>query len=248
MSRHCAVHPRYVSARYIEQDTSTANAMCKYPDSGVSRGCRTVYALLNGAPDQQADGGLRTMPGADQPRSPPAADRVTRLARMPRQRQVIDYALARRATLADLAQRPAEPPQTPATRTRICCGRPAITVRSPRRGVRSAARNRLTRVTYAYGDELQHASGRARSSRSLDALAARFAQLRIYVVEVCRSCGWNHLCVSFMIGTDVHGRRARLRQAVRRRRVPDVVPGHSTRGSARAAAYRPPIAGKGASR
>src|SRR5665213_879542 len=141
---------------------------------------------------------------------------------MPQQRQVIDYALARRATLADLA-----------------CGRLSVAdvcdahpdlLRAARYhgeatelGCPVCRKDRLTRVTYAYGDELQHASGRARSSRSLDALAARYAQLRIYVVEVCRSCGWNHLCVSFMIGTDVTA-DAPAPAAGSPATVPDVVP------------------------
>jgi Family of unknown function (DUF5318) len=121
---------------------------------------------------------------------------------MPRQRQVIDYALARRATLTGLAQ-------GRLAAADACDAHPDL-LRAARyhgevteTGCPVCRQERLTRVTYAYGDELQHASGRARSSRSLEALAARFAQLRIYVVEVCRSCGWNHLCVSFMIGTDV---------------------------------------------
>jgi hypothetical protein len=121
---------------------------------------------------------------------------------MPRQRQVIDYALARRATLADLSR-------GRLSSADVCDAHPDLQ-RAARYhgevtdvGCPVCRKERLTRVTYAYGDELQHASGRARSSRSLDALAARYAQLRIYVVEVCRSCGWNHLGVSFMIGTDV---------------------------------------------
>ncbi len=121
---------------------------------------------------------------------------------MPRQRQVIDYALARRATLADLRGGRLSVADA-------CDAHPDL-LRAARyygeatdSGCPVCRKERLTCVTYAYGDELQHASGRARSSRSLEALAARYAQLRIYVVEVCRSCGWNHLCVSYMIGTGV---------------------------------------------
>lgn len=119
---------------------------------------------------------------------------------MPRQSQVIEYALARRATLADLAHGrvsvadvcDAHPDLLRAARYH---GEPITT------GCPVCRKDRLTRVTYAYGDELQHASGRARSTRSLDLLAARYAHLRIYVVEVCRTCGWNHLCVSYLTGT-----------------------------------------------
>lgn len=116
------------------------------------------------------------------------------------QRQVIDYALARRATLADLAR-------GRLSAADVCDAHPDL-LRAARyygehtqNGCPICDADRLTRVTYAYGDELQHASGRARPARSLDGLAQRFAQVRIYVVEVCRSCGWNHLSVSFVIGT-----------------------------------------------
>jgi len=127
---------------------------------------------------------------------------VATLEAVPLERQVIDYALARRAILAELSrgQRSA---------AEVCDAHPDLQ-RAARYygeptdvGCPICRKQRLTRVTYAYGDELQHASGRARSSRSLAGLAARFSQVRIYVVEVCRSCGWNHLCVSFLIGTSV---------------------------------------------
>lgn len=123
---------------------------------------------------------------------------------MPRQWQVIDYALARKATLADLAR-------GRLSTADACDAHPDLLRAARYHGEATETacpvcrKDRLTRVTYAYGDELQHASGRARSSRSLDALAARYERVRIYVVEVCRSCGWNHLCVSFMIGTAFAG-------------------------------------------
>ncbi len=139
---------------------------------------------------------------------------------MPRQRQVIDYALARRATLVDLAQ-------GRLSRADACDAHPDLLRAARYHGEATDSRcpvcrkEQLTRVTYAYGDELQHASGRARSSRSLDGLAARFAQLRIYVVEVCRSCGWNHLSLSYVIGTDVPTDATGAQAAAS---VPDVVP------------------------
>lgn len=164
--------------------------MCKYPDPGVSPECHPGVGYRVWRPPRRARS------------SGPATGSVTTLAGMPRQWQVIDYALARRATLADLARGRLS--------TADACDAHPDLLRAARYhgeatevGCPVCRKERLTRVTYAYGDELQHASGRARSSRTLDALAARYGQLRIYVVEVCRSCGWNHLCVSFMIGTDM---------------------------------------------
>jgi hypothetical protein len=119
---------------------------------------------------------------------------------MPQQRQVIDYALARRAILAGLARGQISPAD-------VCDAHPDLQRAARYHGEPTEVgcpicrKARLTRVTYAYGDELQHASGRARSSRTLEALAKRYENIRIYVVEVCRSCGWNHLSVSYLMGT-----------------------------------------------
>jgi len=126
--------------------------------------------------------------------------RAIRLPRVPEQRQVIDYALARRATLADVAR-------GRIAAVEVCDAHPDLLRAARFHGEQTdvscpICRNaRLTRVTYAYGDELLHASGRARSSRTLDALAKRCTNVRIYEVEVCRSCSWNHLSASYLIGS-----------------------------------------------
>jgi hypothetical protein len=147
---------------------------------------------------------------------------------MPLERQVIDYALARRAILAELSrgQRSA---------AEVCDAHPDLQRAARYHGEPTEVgcpicrKQRLTSVTYAFGDELAHASGRARSSRSLAALAARYTNVRIYVVEVCRSCGWNHLRLSFLIGTGSAGSAASPGIADA---APDVLP--VTRRSARA--------------
>ncbi len=61
-------------------------------------------------------------------------------------------------------------------------------------------RGPLTHVTYTYGDELKEASGRVRATAELAALEREYGELRVYVVEVCRECAWNHLVVSYTIG------------------------------------------------
>ena len=43
-------------------------------------------------------------------------------------------------------------------------------------------------------------------------MAALFAEFTVYVVEVCRTCGWNHLVQSYVLGTgglDTHKPRRR---------------------------------------
>lgn len=130
-------------------------------------------------------------------------------------RSVIDYALARRATLADLfAGR--------VSAIEVCDAHPYL-LRAARyhgtqtdRGCPVCRRERLVDVTYVYGDELRDASGQARAAREVSALARRYAELNVYVVEVCRGCSWNHLTTSFVVGQgDPDGARA-TRRAGRR--------------------------------
>lgn len=118
-----------------------------------------------------------------------------------RPRSVIDYALARRATLADLlAGRIAS--------VDVCDAHPYLLRAARYHGETTSKRcpvcrcaDPLTHVTYTYGDELGESSGRVRATKDLPSLAARFSELRVYVVEVCTKCGWNHLTTSFVIGT-----------------------------------------------
>jgi hypothetical protein len=116
-------------------------------------------------------------------------------------RAVIDYALARRATLADLQR-------GVVSRGEVCDAHPDLLRAARYHGEPSGKRCPLCRgdhplahVTYVFGAELREASGRARAQYELAALSQRHAELRVYVVEVCRACSWNHLSASFGIGT-----------------------------------------------
>jgi Family of unknown function (DUF5318) len=130
-------------------------------------------------------------------------------------RSVIDYALARRATLADLfAGRRSS--------TEVCDAHPYL-LRAARyhgrpteRACPVCRRERLVDVTYVYGDELRESSGQARAVRDLAGLASRYRELNVYVVEVCGRCAWNHLITSFVVGTgDPVPERATRRRAGR---------------------------------
>ena len=55
---------------------------------------------------------------------------------------------------------------------------------------------------YVYGDELRTASGQAKSVAELHRMGMDHHEFKVYVVEVCRSCGWNHLALSFVLGRD----------------------------------------------
>ena len=130
-------------------------------------------------------------------------------------RSVIDYALARRATLVDLfAGR--------VSAVEVCDAHPYLLRAAKYHGQSTdrpcpvCRRSRLTDVTYVYGDELREASGRARAVRDVAALAGRHVELNVYVVEVCQDCSWNHLTTSFVVGTgEPSGSRAARRHAGR---------------------------------
>jgi len=59
----------------------------------------------------------------------------------------------------------------------------------------------LTLVSWVYGDELRHLSGSARMPEELARMATLFDEFRVYTVEVCRTCSWNHLVQSYVLGT-----------------------------------------------
>jgi len=42
--------------------------------------------------------------------------------------------------------------------------------------------------------------GRIKNDSELDEMQSEFGEFRVYVVEVCLGCGWNHLTSSFLLG------------------------------------------------
>src|SRR5579871_1746859 len=131
------------------------------------------------------------------------------LASMTSRRSVVDYGLARRATLASVFS-------GRTTVTDVCDAHPYL-LRAAKfhgepteEGCPICRKAKLTHVTYVYGDELGQYEGRVKKTRELAEMAAEYGEFRVYVVEVCQSCGWNHLASSYVLGTG--------EPAVRRRR------------------------------
>ena len=130
-------------------------------------------------------------------------------------RSVVEYGLARRATLASVYS-------GRATVTDVCDAHPYLLRAAKFHGEPTEDRcpickkTRLTHVTYVYGDELGQYEGRVKQSRELAEMAAEYGEFRVYVVEVCQGCGWNHLVCSYVLGTGEpavrRGRRARTSQ------------------------------------
>jgi Family of unknown function (DUF5318) len=114
---------------------------------------------------------------------------------------VVDYALQRRSVLADLhAGR--------ATALDVCDAHPYLQRAARFHGEPTeescpvCRKERLTNVHYVYGDELRAGSGQAKSVAELHKMGMDHREFKVYVVEVCRSCGWNHLTLSFVLGRD----------------------------------------------
>jgi hypothetical protein len=114
-------------------------------------------------------------------------------------RAVVDYALQRRALLADLYTGRAGVHE-------VCDAHPYLQRAARYHGEASdvacpvCRKERLTLVNYVYGQELRHANGQARSAAELRRMAMDYGEFTVYVVEVCRTCGWNHLTVSYVLG------------------------------------------------
>ena len=142
-----------------------------------------------------------------------------RLLQVETTRSVIDYSLTRRATLAALFG-------GRATTTDVCDAHPYLLRAAKFHGEPSddpcpvCHKDLLTHVTYTYGDALGEYSGRIKATRELAQLQYEVSEFTVYVVEVCQTCGWNHLRESYVLG---HGGRtgdgaevARLRAGARR--------------------------------
>ena len=119
-----------------------------------------------------------------------------------RPRSVIDYSLARRALVASL--------RTAGLFASDVCDADTYLLRAAKHHGEATERvcpicppvkkSTLTHVTYVYGDELGPYSGRIKASDELPAMALEYGGFRVYVVEVCAACRWNHLHLSYTLG------------------------------------------------
>ncbi len=115
------------------------------------------------------------------------------------QRQVVDYALRRRLLLAEVySGRTGVSEVCDANsyllRAAKFHGKPTLVV------CPICRKQQLTLVSWVFGDHLGAVSGSARSAEELVLLASRFAEFSVHVVEVCRTCSWNHLVKSYVLG------------------------------------------------
>ena len=114
---------------------------------------------------------------------------------------MVDYALRKRAVLADVR----------VGRTglfEVCDASPYLS-RAARyhgepldRPCPICRGGHLTRVNYVFGEALGPVSGQAKTERELARMDAAQDEFAVYAVEVCRSCGWNHLDTSYRLGAE----------------------------------------------
>jgi Family of unknown function (DUF5318) len=127
-------------------------------------------------------------------------------------RSRVDYSLAKRAALVSLFW-------GGATASDACDAHPYLLKAAKYHGEQTdqdcpvCRKDKLTHVTYTYGDALGEYSGRIKATRELEQMEREIHEFTVYVVEVCRSCGWNHLTSSYVLG---HG-RAPVQAASRKR-------------------------------
>jgi hypothetical protein len=119
---------------------------------------------------------------------------------------VVDYALQRRALLAEVYSGRVGTME-------VCDASPYLVRAAKFHGQPTETscpvcrKEQLTLVSWVYGDELKHAAGSARTPDELDRMDSLYGEFTVYVVEVCRTCSWNHLVQSYVLGTG--GLRAR---------------------------------------
>ncbi len=115
------------------------------------------------------------------------------------QRQVVDFSLRRRALLREVYAGRVGTYEvcdaSPYLRSAARFHGDPTEVRCP-----VCRRENLTHVHYIYGEELRQSAGQARRKVELPILAMTVREFRVYVVEVCRGCGWNHLIEQYLLG------------------------------------------------
>ncbi|WP_415044662.1 DUF5318 family protein [Gordonia sp. (in: high G+C Gram-positive bacteria)] len=114
-------------------------------------------------------------------------------------RRVVDYALAKRAKLAEVR----------AGRIGLdeVCDADAYLLRAAQfHGVPTGLacpvcrKEQVTQVSWVFGSSLGRTSGSARMPAEIARLDARAGEFAVHVVEVCRTCRWNHLIRSYVAG------------------------------------------------
>jgi hypothetical protein len=114
-------------------------------------------------------------------------------------RDPIDYSLDRRATLTALKH-------GSASAMDACDADPYLRRAAKHHGESTirecpiCKKEFLKDLRYVFGDQLGQYSGRIKSIPELEEMQNEYGEFRVYTVEVCIGCGWNHLIYSYLLG------------------------------------------------
>ena len=128
------------------------------------------------------------------------------------QRAFIDYTFQRRAVLRELAE-------GRRTRDEVCDAQAYLKQAARFHGDPTdrpcpvCTRTNLHLVHYVFGDRWKVGSGQAKTARQIVEMAEYTSEFSVYVVEVCRGCGWNHLIESFVTGIELPPKARRRRRS-----------------------------------
>jgi Family of unknown function (DUF5318) len=131
------------------------------------------------------------------------------------QREVIDYALQRRSTLESLRR-----PGRQLARLEACDADPMLIRAAKHHGQQSkgacpvCAKPELFELSYTFGDQLGQYSGRIKRTAELEEMAHQYGEFKVVVVEVCLSCNWNHMILSYLLGDGVKRKPPRRQPTV----------------------------------
>ncbi|MXP21665.1 hypothetical protein GIY30_09930 [Gordonia sp. HNM0687] len=124
------------------------------------------------------------------------------------QRQIVDYALQRRSRLSEVhSGRTAVADVCDASpyllRAAKFHGRPSPTL------CPICRKEPVTLVSWVFGEKLGQVSGSARTNDEIARLDTTAEEFSVHVVEVCRTCSWNHLVQSYVAGLPPRSSRSR---------------------------------------
>jgi len=131
------------------------------------------------------------------------------------QREVIDYALQRRNTLATLRR-----PGRGLARAEVCDADPMLLRAAKHHGEPAAGAcpvcesPDLTLLHYVFGEQLGQYSGRIKRIGELEEMAHEFGEFKVVVVEVCPACSWNHMILTYLLGDGVKRKPPRRQPTV----------------------------------
>ena len=123
-----------------------------------------------------------------------------RLSPVKSKRAYIDYSLEKRATLMGVFRGTID----------ACDADPYLMRAAKFHGVKAnrncpvCKKDKLVELRYTFGDQLGQYSGRIKTLDELIEMESEFGEFRVYLVEVCRDCMWNHLVHSFVLGDGVN--------------------------------------------